>query len=127
MAQRRDRQVMDQFVGAWERCDIPALASLLKEDVVLRMPPEDVIIRGRGPVADFFGSVPAGGRLDLIPVLRTAANGHAALAAYLPDGAGSYEGYGVIVFTFGEGAVDTITGFPGLAQFDAFGLPPTPA
>jgi len=78
-------------------------------------------------VADFFGTVPAGGRLDLIPVLRIAANGHPALAAYLPDGAGSYEGYGVIVFTVEDGAVDTITGFPGPAQFDAFGLPPAPA
>jgi hypothetical protein len=61
-------------------------------------------------VADFFGTVPAGGRLDLIPVLRIAANGHP--AAYLPDGAGSYEGYGVIVFTVEDGAIDTITGLP---------------
>ncbi len=121
----RDRQVMDQFVSAWERCDIPALASLLKDDVVLRMPPDDVVVHGRDAVADFFGTVPAGGRLDLIPVVRTAANGHPAIAAYLPDG-GSYRGYGVIVLTVGGGAVATITGFPDPALFDAFGLPPTP-
>ena len=34
------RQVLDRFIDAWQRCDIDALAALLREDVVLSMPPE---------------------------------------------------------------------------------------
>ena len=117
---------MDRFVRAWERCDIPALAALLREDAVLRMPPEAVEIHGREHVARFFATVPADGRLDLIPLLRTGANGHPALAAYLPDGSGHCRGYGIMVFTVTGGAVATITGFPDPGLFDTFGLPATP-
>lgn len=122
----RDRHVMDRFVRAWQRCDIPALAMLLREDAVLRMPPESVEIRGREQVAAFFATVPAGGRLDLIPLLRTGANGHPALAAYLPDDTGRCRGYGIMVFAVVGGAVATITGFPDPALFGLFDLPATP-
>jgi RNA polymerase sigma-70 factor (ECF subfamily) len=122
----RDRLVMDRFVRAWQRCDIPALAALLREDAILRMPPEAVEIRGRDLVAAFFATVPADGRLDLIPLLRTEANGHPALAAYLPDDTGYCRGYGIMVFTVVNGVVATITGFPDPRLFGLFGLPDTP-
>jgi len=122
----RDRQVMDRFLRAWQRCDIPALAALLREDAILRMPPEAVEIHGRDRVAEFFATVPADGRLDLIPLLRTEANGHPALAAYLPDDSGRCRGYGIMVFTVADGAVATITGFPDPGLFSIFGLPATP-
>jgi len=90
------------------------------------MPPEAVEIRGRDHVAAFFATVPADGRLDLIPLLRTRANGHLALAAYLPDGTGRCRGYGIMVFTVAGGAVTTITGFSDPGLFGIFGLPATP-
>jgi RNA polymerase sigma-70 factor (ECF subfamily) len=61
------RQVLDPFIDAWQRCDIEALATLLREDVVLSMPPELTTIAGRAQVAGFFATVPAGGRLDHPP------------------------------------------------------------
>jgi len=61
------------------------LAALLREDAILAMPPEAVQISGRGNIAGFFATVPAAGRLDLIRLVATRANGHPALAAYLPD------------------------------------------
>ena len=81
----RQRQVLDRFTDAWQRCDIVALAALLREDVILSMPPELERITGRAEVTRFFATVPASGRLDTIRLVRARANGHPALAAYLPE------------------------------------------
>jgi RNA polymerase sigma-70 factor (ECF subfamily) len=122
---RRERQVVDRFVWAWQRCDIPALAALLREDAILSMPPEQVQIRGRDDIAAFLATVPAGGRLDLIPLVPTRASGQPALAAYLPDTSGRCRGYGLMVLTVADDALARITGFPDPALFAHFGLPAT--
>jgi RNA polymerase sigma-70 factor, ECF subfamily len=121
----RQRQVLDRFTEAWQRCDIDALAALLHEDVILSMPPELATITGRTEVARFFATVPAGGRLDTIRLVATAANGHLALAAYLPGQSARRHGYGIMVFTFAADGIATITGFPSPDLFERFGLPRT--
>ena len=118
------RQVLDRFIEAWQRCDIDALAALLREDVILSMPPELVRITGRAQVARFFATVPAGGRLDTIRLVRVGANGHPALAAYLPDKSARCRGYGIMVFTITSEGIAAITGFPSPDLFERFGLPP---
>jgi RNA polymerase sigma-70 factor (ECF subfamily) len=120
----RQRQVLDRFIDAWQRRDIDALAALLREDVILSMPPELTTITGRAQVAGFFATVPAGGRLDTIRLVRTRANGHPALAAYLPDQSARCHGYGIMVFTVTADRLATITGFPSPDLFERFGLPP---
>jgi RNA polymerase sigma-70 factor (ECF subfamily) len=119
------RQVLDRFTDAWQRCDIDALAALLREDVILSMPPELIQITGRAQVAGFFATVPAGGRLDTIRLVAIAANGHLALAAYLPDESARCQGYGIMVFTITRDGIATITGFPSPDLFARFGLPAT--
>jgi RNA polymerase sigma-70 factor (ECF subfamily) len=119
------RQLLDRFIDAWQRCDIDALAALLREDVILSMPPELVTITGRAQVTHFFATVPADGHLDTIRLVRTSANGHLAVAAYLPDQSARCHGYGIMVFTFNGEGIATITGFPSPDLFDRFGLPPT--
>jgi RNA polymerase sigma-70 factor (ECF subfamily) len=63
------------------------------------MPPQRAEFIGRTVIADFFATVPADGRLDLIDLVVVRANGQPALAAYLPDerataaGTGSWSGY----------------------------------
>ena len=121
----RQRQVLDRFIDAWLRCDIDALAALLREDVILSMPPELTTIAGRAQVAAFFATVPADGRLDTIRLVRTRANSHPALAAYLPDRFGRCHGYGIMVFTITGDGIATITGFPSPGLFEKFGLAPT--
>jgi RNA polymerase sigma-70 factor, ECF subfamily len=118
------RQILDRFTDAWQRCDIEALAALLREHVILSMPPELATITGRVQVTRFFATVPAGGRLDTIRLVRTAANGHLALAAYLPDQSARCHGYGIMVFTISGDSIATITGFPSPDLFERFGLPP---
>jgi hypothetical protein len=53
------RQLLDRFTDAWQRCDIDALTVLLREDVILSMPPELTTITGRAGVVRFFATVPA--------------------------------------------------------------------
>lgn len=121
----QDELVLGRFVQAWQRCDFAALAAVLHEDAVLRMPPEDIVITGRDQIVEFFATVPAGGRLDLIPLTVIRANGQLAVAAYLPDDSGRCRGYGVMVYTFTDDRIDTITGFPDPALFPHFDLPET--
>jgi RNA polymerase sigma-70 factor (ECF subfamily) len=58
-------------------------------------------------------------------VVPTRANGHPALAAYLPDNSARCHGYGIMVFTTTGEGIATIVGFPSPDLFDRFGLPPT--
>jgi RNA polymerase sigma-70 factor (ECF subfamily) len=128
-----ERRVLNSFVDAWQRCDIPAIAALLRADVILTMPPQLISIIGRDRVIDFLATVPAGGRLDLIRLVHTRANGQPALAAYLPDvppGSRTYrecQGYGIMVFAISGGSIAAITGFPSPGLFGRFGLPATMA
>jgi RNA polymerase sigma-70 factor (ECF subfamily) len=125
-AGERERRVVEEFLRAWRDCDIPALAALLRDDATLTMPPQAIRIIGRDAVAGFFATVPAAGRLDLIHLVEVRANGHPALAAYLPDGTtGDCRGYGIMVLTVAGDQVATITGFPDPDLFPVFGLPTT--
>jgi RNA polymerase sigma-70 factor (ECF subfamily) len=123
---RREQLVLDAFVRAWQARDIPALAALLRDDATLTMPPQTIQITGRQAVADFFATVPAAGRLDLIQLVATRATGHPSLAAYLPDDStDGCRGYGLMVLTVADGQIATITGFPDPGLFPIFGLPLT--
>ena len=87
------------------------------------MPPQSLRYLGREQVARFFGAVPADGRLDRIRLVATRANGHPALAAYLPAADGACRAYGVMVLVVDEGGIRAITGFQDASLFSAFGLP----
>jgi RNA polymerase sigma-70 factor (ECF subfamily) len=119
-----DRSVLARFVDAWQRRDIEGLTALLAEDAILRMPPEPVRFDGPVQIVEFLSTVPADGRLDLIPLVPTRANGQPALAAYGPhpaeDGATAY---GVMVFHVAGQQISRITGFADPDLFDGFGLP----
>ncbi len=124
---QRQQRVLDAFLHAWHACDIGALAAVLRDDVTLTMPPQAIRIDGRDAVAGFFATVPAGGRLDLIRLVVTRANGHPALAAYLPDAStGDCRGYGIMVLTVTGDHITSITGFPDPDLFAVFDLPETP-
>jgi RNA polymerase sigma-70 factor, ECF subfamily len=119
----RDQEVLERFVDAWHRSDVAALAALLREDVILRMPPEGVEISGRPAVMKFFATVPADGHLDHIHLTTVGANGQPAVAAYLLDQGGASVAYGLMVLTVSDTAVLAITGFPDPALFPLFDLP----
>jgi RNA polymerase sigma-70 factor (ECF subfamily) len=119
-----EQRVLDAFLRAWHARDIPALAALLRDDVTLAMPPQAILIAGREAVIEFFATVPADGRLDTIRLRIIRANGHPAVAAYLPDDGGECRGYGIMVLTITGARIATITGFPDPDLFPLFDLPP---
>ena len=118
----RDREVAERFMTSWHRCDFDALAALLREDAILRMPPERMEFCGRAAIIDFFATVPADGHLDRIRLQFTRVNGGPAVAAWMPDEIGTLVPYGLMAFTIGDGRIKTITGFPDPALFAVFGL-----
>ena len=108
----QERRVVDAFVRAWADCDMAALAALLRDDAIMTMPPQSIRIVGRDAIIEFFGTVPAGGRLDLIRLVVTRANGHPAVAAYLPGDGLECQGYGIMVIAVDGDTIASITGFP---------------
>jgi RNA polymerase sigma-70 factor, ECF subfamily len=83
-AERYQRAILEQFASAFESADATALAELLRQDVVLEMPPVLAWFAGRAAVAAFFAShlLDAPSRFRLVPVM---ANGQQAFAVYRRD------------------------------------------
>ena len=115
----REREIVAGFVHAWHRRDIDGLAALLRDDVIMRMPPEAMDLYGRAAVVGFFATVPAQGRLETIRLVPTRANGQPALAAYETSDDGRLVPYGLMVLTLAADAVIEITGFPGVDAVEA--------
>jgi RNA polymerase sigma-70 factor (ECF subfamily) len=109
-----DDAVLAAFVAAWNRSDVATIATLLHRDVVMRMPPEALVVAGRGAVVEFFATVPAAGRLDALPLIATRSNGQPAVAAF-EDGDRTRP-YGLMVFEILDVTVVSIIGFPAFAQ-----------
>jgi RNA polymerase sigma-70 factor (ECF subfamily) len=117
-----DQQAMlERYVDAFERYDISSLVSLLRDDVVMSMPPFDFWLNGPDEMAKWFvgeGKGCAGSRL--VPVQ---ANGMAAFACYKPDPEGGHAPWSIQLI---EVSGDRIVGhhnFLDTTLFEAFGLP----
>jgi len=115
------RAMLDRYVDAFERYDISSLVSLLRDDVVMSMPPYDFWLRGPVEMAKWFlgqGIGCKGSRL-----LTVEANGSAAFASYKRDPNGGHAPWSIQVI---EMSGDRIVGhhnFLDTALFAAFGLP----
>ncbi|HEX4734975.1 MAG TPA: RNA polymerase subunit sigma-70 [Thermoleophilaceae bacterium] len=117
--------VMRRFQDAWEAVDIEGIVSLLADDALMTMPPEEARVAGGPAIAAFFATVPMDGRLDRFRLLAARANGQPALVAYAPDDSGgTYSGYGFMVFALERNEIAGITGFPYRPDlFERLGLP----
>jgi RNA polymerase sigma-70 factor (ECF subfamily) len=117
--------LMRSFVDAWEAVDIERLTALLADDALMTMPPEPTYVVGPAAIGGFFATIPLGGRLDLIRLLHTRANGQPALAAYVQESpAEPFHAYGIMVFAVDGDRIAGITGFAGYPDlFPVFELP----
>ncbi|MCE9576626.1 MAG: sigma-70 family RNA polymerase sigma factor [Deltaproteobacteria bacterium] len=116
------RALIDQYVAAFERYDIDALAALLRTDVVQSMPPYTLWLRGRETIAAWMLGRGAGCRGSrLVPV---AACGGPAFAQYRPTPAGGHHAWALIVLDLDADLVREMTFFLDvLVDFPRFGLP----
>jgi len=115
------RELVDAFVTAWERADVPALIDLLAEDARFTMPPLPAWFRGRQDVGRFFTERVFATPWRLVP-LRV--NGQLGFACYQRDPEGDRFRLGAInVLSLRAGRIVEITGFLDPDVHRRFGLP----
>ncbi|WP_308467999.1 RNA polymerase subunit sigma-70 [Rathayibacter soli] len=121
LTEAEKRNFLDRYVTAFETHDIDALTRLLREDVLLQMPPQPAWFAGRDQASAFLArSFAHGGRYHLVP---TTANGCPAFAMYRKLGAPAFELLNLQVLTLAPGGVARIDAFQGSELFAAFELP----
>jgi len=118
--------VLERFMQAWDEADMASLATLLREDAELTMPPDPIWFAGRDAIVTWFSTSPFvfGDPTRRMRMLVTRANGLPALAVYTAVGdAQEFEAYGIMVLRIAGGAVVEITGFGDGDLHRLFGLP----
>jgi RNA polymerase sigma-70 factor (TIGR02960 family) len=101
------RALVEAFVTAWERADVPALLDLLASDARFTMPPLPAWFDGRRDVGRFLAERVFATRWRLLPI---AANGQPAFACYQHDGQRFRLG-AVNVLSLRDGRIRWIAGF----------------
>ena len=114
--------VIERYVQAFERGDVPAIVELLTEDAVMEMPPVPLWYRGSGDYGRFiqrvFDARGTGWRMT-----RLTANGQPALAAYAPEAEGGHRLHTLQVLTVTGGRVASNVVFADPRVFATFDLP----
>jgi RNA polymerase sigma-70 factor (ECF subfamily) len=119
-----EASILARYMRAWEDGDMAALATLLREDAILTMPPAPTWFEGREAIAAFFHALCFTEPRKRFRVLRTPANGQPACAPYdWDDDAGYYAFSGIMVLRLEGSLVAEITGFGDPGLFALFSLP----
>jgi RNA polymerase sigma-70 factor (ECF subfamily) len=115
------RAAVDAYVTAFENADISALTRLLTTDAILEMPPIAIWYAGREDYGRFMGRVFAMRGTDW-RMMRVAANGQPAVAAYVGTGSGEYQLHSLHVLTVTPAGIgrNVVWAEPGV--FATFGL-----
>jgi RNA polymerase sigma-70 factor (ECF subfamily) len=113
--------LLARYVDAFERYDMTALVALLKDDVIVSMPPHDLWLEGTAELVSWFtgpGAGCAGSKL-----IAVEANGTAAFGSYKPAGPGRWEPWSIQVIEVQDGKIAGHHNFLYPELFAAFGLP----
>jgi RNA polymerase sigma-70 factor (ECF subfamily) len=118
-----DRAMLERYVAAFERYDMKALTSLIREDASQSMPPFDMWLGGRDDILAWWVGPGIGCRGSrVIPV--GSANGSPAFGQYKPGPQGGYEPWALQVLELEAGRIVEFTFFLDTAKlFPLFGLP----
>ncbi|WP_208739280.1 sigma-70 family RNA polymerase sigma factor [Arthrobacter agilis] len=116
------KDLLARYLRAFEAYDMEVLVSLLRDDVVLSMPPFDLWLTGPADVRAWFvgeGSVCEGGRLLPLDV-----NGAGGFANYHLVEPGLWKPWAIQVIETDGGLIVGHHNFLYPEMFEAFGLPP---
>jgi RNA polymerase sigma-70 factor (ECF subfamily) len=119
-----DRALLERYVSAFERYDLSALTSLIREDAIQSMPPFDMWLRGRDDMLTWwFGPGIGCQGSRVIPVVN--ASGRPAFGQYKPSPNGGWEPWALQVLELSDGQITEMTFFLDTARlFPLFGLRP---
>jgi RNA polymerase sigma-70 factor (TIGR02960 family) len=120
-----ERELLDRFIDAHQRCDAAAAVAIASQDIRVTMPPNPFFYAGLGDVVPLleraFGE-DRDGDWRLVP---TCANRMPTAASYLRrPGDSEFRAFKFDVLRIEDGAIAEITTF-GAALFPVFGLSPT--
>ncbi|HZD37556.1 MAG TPA: sigma-70 family RNA polymerase sigma factor [Actinomycetes bacterium] len=120
----QQRELLDRYVAAFVNADAAGIASLLREDVELEMPPYLTWFAGRQAVLAFlarrFTDEPDRRRRRMVP---TSANGQPTACAYLLGPDGVHHAHSIQVLTMAGSGIARIVAFLDTRLFRTFGLP----
>jgi RNA polymerase sigma-70 factor (TIGR02960 family) len=121
-----ERELLDRFIDAHERCDVAAAVAIASHDLRISMPPDMMVFDGLGVITPLleraFAEETRDGEWRLVP---TRANRMPTAASYLRrPGDSAFRAFKFDVLRVEHGAIAEITTF-GAGLFPAFGLPPT--
>jgi RNA polymerase sigma-70 factor (ECF subfamily) len=116
-----DADLLARYVEAFERFDIDALVTLLREDAIFSMPPFSLWLRGPDSIAAWLVTSPCANAL-LVPI---AANASPAFAVYKPAASGNYDAYAIQVLECADSHIAAIHTYLDPSLFEEFDLPAT--
>ncbi|MEC3952323.1 sigma-70 family RNA polymerase sigma factor [Nocardia sp. CDC153] len=122
LSDAEQREFLKRYVAAFEAMDVEALKLILREDVLLQMPPFLAWFHGRAAVAAFMTRI--FGRGGAFRLVSTRANGRPAVAAYRRSAGGEvFEAANLHVLTLDADGVARMDLFHAPELFRIFGLP----
>ncbi len=115
-----ERELLEDYMRAYETGDTGATLALLAEDVRVTMPPAPYLFEGRDAILGLAARARSTGEWRLV---ATGANRQPAAACYLrAPGDGEFRTFKIDVLRAVDGLVAEVTTF-GAKHFPAFGLP----
>jgi RNA polymerase sigma-70 factor, ECF subfamily len=117
------REIVNEFVAAWERSDIDAVVAMLTDDAAMTMPPRPTWFQGRDAIAEFLGRWALAGTAAR-RLLPTRANGQLAFGHFSWNAdRDSFIPHAIHVLTLDGPKIAEITAFLTPEAFERFGLP----
>jgi RNA polymerase sigma-70 factor (ECF subfamily) len=117
-----ERELLNRYVAAFEHADMDGLVALLREDAMLRMPPQPSLSGGL-QIARFFLETVAQGDLTRIRHAPTSANGRPAVTIEVRAEDGIWIPHGISVLEIEEGQIVGIDAFLDPTLLPRFGVP----
>jgi RNA polymerase sigma-70 factor, ECF subfamily len=115
------RQLLDQYIAAFENSDAALLERALRKDATLEMVPSSTWFSGKATCMPYLTTVlgsPGDWRM-----IRTVANGQPAVAAYLRGDDGAHQAFGIAVLTITAAGITRIVVFGDSELVAKFGFP----
>jgi RNA polymerase sigma-70 factor, ECF subfamily len=117
-----ERELLNRYVAAFEHADMDGLVALLREDAVLRMPPQPTLSGGL-QIARFFLETVAQGDLTRIRHRPTWANGRPAVTIEVRAEDDTWIPEGISLLEIEEGQIVGIDAFLDPTVLPRFGFP----
>jgi RNA polymerase sigma-70 factor, ECF subfamily len=116
-----ERELLGRYIDAFERDDVDGLVALLREDAMLRMPPQPSVI-GAAAVVRFLRETAARGDLSRMRLTPTRANGRPAVVVQRRGPDGALAAHGVLVLELSGGLFVGIDAFIDPSLVPRFGV-----